>query len=104
MYLNDLATGIKDLDCGVEIDEFKLAILLYADDIVLIAPNEESLQSMLTYVADWCKKWRMAVNIDKTNAVHFRSKDSDKTQFDFFLGNDVVKVVSHYKYIEMGDE
>ena len=35
MYLNDLATGIKDLDCGVEIDEFKLAILLYADDIVL---------------------------------------------------------------------
>ena len=99
MYLNDLATGIKDLDCGVEIDEFKLAILLYADDIVLIAPNEESLQSMLTYVSDWCKKWRMAVNIDKTNVVHFRSQDSNITQFDFFLGNDVVKIVSHYKYL-----
>ena len=44
MYLNDLATGIKQLNCGIDIDGLNLAILLYADDIVLMAPDEESLQ------------------------------------------------------------
>ena len=44
MYLNDLATGIKDLNCGIDINGFNCSILLYADDIVLIAPDEQSLQ------------------------------------------------------------
>ena len=36
MFLNDLATGIKDLNCGIEIDKGELSILLYADDIVMM--------------------------------------------------------------------
>ena len=46
MYINDLATGIhvKYLNCGVAVDDMKVLILLYADDIVLIAPDEESMQ------------------------------------------------------------
>lgn len=31
-------------------------ILLYADDIILLSENEEDLQTMLTCVAEWCKK------------------------------------------------
>ena len=32
-----------------------VSILLCADDIVLIAPNENNLQCMLDYVKDWSK-------------------------------------------------
>ena len=49
MFLNDLATGVKDLNCGIDINGFNLSILLYADDIVLMAPDEQSLQKMLTF-------------------------------------------------------
>ena len=35
MYLNDLASSIKDLNCGVDINGTKLSTLLYADDIVI---------------------------------------------------------------------
>ena len=43
-----LATAtIKDLNCGVTIDFMKVSILLCADDIALISPDEESLQKML---------------------------------------------------------
>ena len=59
LYLNDLAMGIKDLNCGVEINHINLSILLYADDIVLIAPNEKSLQKIISYIKGWCRKWRM---------------------------------------------
>ena len=71
MFLNDLATGIKDLDIGVKLNGTDLSILMYADDIVLMAPNEENLQKMLDFVANWCRKWRMAVNTDKTKKCSF---------------------------------
>ena len=42
LFLNDLATGIKSLQCGVNLgDDFLVSILLYADDIVLIADSEK---------------------------------------------------------------
>ena len=55
VFLNDLATGIKELNLGVDVN-CNVSILLYADNIVLIAPNENNLQCLLDYVKDWCKK------------------------------------------------
>ncbi|XP_071123934.1 uncharacterized protein [Mytilus edulis] len=51
-YINDLTERINNLDCGVRIDDTMLSILLYADDIALIAPDEESLQKMLDTVSE----------------------------------------------------
>ena len=67
MFLNDLATGINELNCGSKLNNLDVSILLlYADGIVLIAPNKASLQKMLDYLSNWCRKWKMAVNKDKT--------------------------------------
>ena len=57
LYINDLAEEIKTLNCGVELGNGQLALLLYADDVVLIAPTEESLQHMLDKLYEWCSKW-----------------------------------------------
>ena len=46
VYINDLADRINCLNCGVPFDDFCLSLLLYADDIALIVPNENSLQCM----------------------------------------------------------
>ena len=99
MYLNDLAVGIKSLNCGVNLDGVNVSILLYADDIVLISNDEKSLQKMLDFTNEWCKKWRMAINVDKTQIVHFRRTDRDKTQFNFTFGINELKIVNHYKYL-----
>ena len=99
MYLNDLAAGIKELNCGIEIDGHNCAILLYADDIVLLAPNEESLQKMLDFIKQWCNKWRMAINNDKTQVVHFRRPCSPKSNIEFRFGDIHLSTVSVYKYL-----
>ena len=99
MFLNDLATGIKDLNCGIEIDTGELSILQYADDIVLMAPSVKNLQKMLNFVAEWCQKWRMAINIDKTKVVHFRNKCVNRTMYKFSLVNSTLEPVSQYKYL-----
>ena len=77
IFIDDLVKGIKQLDLGVEIDtNFQVSILLFADDIVLIAPNEVNLQLMLDYLAKWCIENRMEVNINKTKIIHFRKTNS----------------------------
>lgn len=50
VYVNDLANTINDLQCGVAIDNDLVAILLYADDIVLLSDNETAIQRMLGVV------------------------------------------------------
>ena len=55
VYINDLAQEINNLGCGVQIDEDMISTLLYADDIVLISPSAENIQSMLNVMDTWCK-------------------------------------------------
>ena len=72
LYINDLANDIKQMHLGIDIDHQQLSLLLYADDIALIAPDAQSLQLMLNKLNEWCSKWRLSVNSNKTRIVHFR--------------------------------
>jgi len=99
IHINDLATELKLLDVGVPIDDEKLCILLYADDIVLLSESENDLQTILNAVHKWCQSWRMKINVSKTNVVHFRKQSQPLTTHKFTIGNDEVKTTSQYKYL-----
>ena len=63
IFINDLAKGVKDLNCGVELsNDQQVSILLYADDVVLLAADEQKLNTSLQFVHEWCQKWRMVIN------------------------------------------
>ena len=49
-------------------------ILLYADDIVCLAECENDLQDILVIIENWCEKWRLEINLTKTNILHIRNK------------------------------
>jgi hypothetical protein len=98
LYINDLANDINSCNSGISPGS-KLNILLYADDIAMIADTEENLQNMIDRLFDWCKKWRLRVNIEKTNTVHFRNKSCPSSDFEFHYGSQRIKLVSKYKYL-----
>jgi len=79
--MNDLAEIINELGCGVKFNEETISILLYADDIALITPDEQSLQLMLNKLTDWCSKWKLSVNPEKTKVIHFRPQSFSLTDF-----------------------
>ena len=99
IYINDLATDIKALNKGINIDGTNISILLYADDIVLLATSEIDLQSMLNCVNNWCFKWRLSINCDKSNIVHFRSNSIERSSFQFNCGDYVITYTDSYKYL-----
>ena len=100
IFINDLATEIKDSNIGVILEEGLLInILLYADDIVLLAETEEDMQSLLFMVECWCKKWRLEVNLTKTNIMHFRPKRKNQSKFMFLFDKHTVQYCTSYRYL-----
>ena len=89
LFINDLAIYIKSLDLGVEIDEEKICLLLYADDIVLLAESSCDLQLLLNALYDWCGQNHMSVNTAKSNVVHFRQKSISRTNTVFSFGSGI---------------
>ena len=100
IFINDLAEEIKSSGVGLDLDSDTFVnILLYADDIVLIAKNEEDLQFLLFMVENWCKKWRLEINLTKTNIMHLRSKKKHQSNFMFLFDRQPVPYCASYKYL-----
>lgn len=49
----------------------KLLIILYADDTVLLSETPADLQKQLNSFLLYCQKWKLEVNIEKTQIVIF---------------------------------
>ena len=108
IFINDLAEEIKASKIGINLnenldtlDQLLINVLLYADDIVLITANENDLQFLLTIVENWCKKWRLEVNLTKTNILHVRPKRKQQSKFMYLFNKRPVDYCKTYKYLGM---
>ena len=99
LYINDLVTTIKQSCSGLSIGGENVCTLMYADDLVLLAKNENDLQSMLDALSSWCEQWQISINSDKSEVVHFRSKGRTRSSFVFKVGESHLKTVSKYRYL-----
>ena len=73
LFSNDIeVTFIQNGLEGLDIDTFKLFMLLYADNIVIFANSAEQLQESLNMLSDYCRKWKLTVNVSKTKVMVFR--------------------------------
>ena len=78
IFLNDLTLMINEANLGISISGRNIGILLYADDIVLLAENELNLQRQMDILNTWCNKWRLNVNLTKSEIIHFRKTRKKK--------------------------
>jgi hypothetical protein len=90
IFINSLVKEVNSLNCGVTYENHQLSILLYADDIVLLSETEDGLQKLLDTLNKWTNRFRMNVNMDKTNVVHFRPKKKKVTQVKCKLGEQYI--------------
>ena len=86
--------GIPNLKLNEPIVDtlFKMQLLLYADDTVLLADNQTNLQNTLHCLADYCDDWKLHVNTEKTNIV-FRNP------YVFHFNGCIVKTVDSFKHL-----
>ena len=106
IFINDLASEIKEANIGIDLNvdggpniDYIFSILLYADDIVCLAETEVDLQSILFIIENWCKKWRLEVNLTKTNILHVRNPRKPQSKFTFIFDMRPVPYCKFYKYL-----
>ena len=99
IYVNDLAEEIKALQCGIDLGDRHVSIMLFADDIALISDTEEKLQQMLDCLKDWCTKWRMSLNMSKTKVVHYRHSSMEHSKYEFKFRGETIEMNKKYKYL-----
>ena len=93
LYISDLPKFLEarkgNERCeGVKLGEGQVVrVLMYADDLALVASSAEDLQRMLEALHDYAAKWHLIVNTLKTKAMVFnrcytgrRSKEVAETQ------------------------
>ena len=96
LYINDLEnflvhTNVNPVAVTDEIagTYLKIFLHLHADDTIIIANYAESLQTSLTHLSEYCQKWKLTINIDKTKIMVF-SKTQWKGNFIFqYEGKDL---------------
>ena len=75
----------------------RLVVLLYADDTVILASNENDLQYTLDKFFDYCQTWKLRVNINKTKVLIFGARRTNS--YSFHLGDNVIEITDKYKYL-----
>lgn len=71
---------------------------LWADDLVLLALDEISLQENLDILNQYCKKWGLEVNLKKTKCMRFGQYKPSVTH-KFTIGADEIEEVDEYCYL-----
>ena len=107
VYLNDLETylcnqNVNGIDCE-HVNEhltvfFKLFVIMYADDTVLLSETKHDLQYALSVFERYCIEWKLTVNTKKTKVLVFSSGKISK--FDkFYLFGETLEIVNEFKYL-----
>lgn len=99
VFINDLATDLRALNTGIDIDGVIINMFMYADDRVLLSETETGMQKMFDVVASWCEKWRLLINIEKTCVLHFRPQNRPRSKYVFQIGTDVIDYLDKYRYL-----
>ena len=101
-FINGLAREIKEKTQGVCVGNTRVRLLLYADDIVLLAERRRDLQDMLDIVTSYSKKWRFRVNPKKGKSeVMLFGKKPRKTKHErkWWLAGVEIQETDSYKYL-----
>ena len=99
LFLNDLLQALINTARGVKFGEKMVTCLAYADDLAILAENEDDLEYLLDFLCTWCIKWRVRINSDKTKIIQFRKRGQSQTHHEFRICGNVIGFVNTYKYL-----
>jgi hypothetical protein len=94
MFINGMAERVKEEAKGIRWASKKLSILLFADDVVLMAEEEEDMDKMLRVVHEYSRDWRFQFNAQKCKVMANR-----KRQGGWLIGGEKVAEVESFVYL-----
>ena len=101
IFINDLPKEIEKTTNSAELTLFHTTTnsLFFADDLAILALSKEDLQSKLENLNNYCKKWGLQVNLNKTKVMVFNKSGATIKKYKFKFQNTELESVSQYTYL-----
>ena len=100
IFMEELTQRIKKLEIGVKIGEEVLAILLFADDIIMVAETAEDLQRMLDEVTRYGREMEVKFSKEKSQVMIINKDENEEKKW--FLNGKEMEKVTKYRYTYLG--
>ena len=97
IFIDGLADEIIKRGLGIKCGNRLICLLLFADDIVLLAQSKEDLEIMLKIAYDYSLRWRFKFNLEKCAVVIF---DNNSEPMPLVYGSCVSECIcgQHYRF------
>lgn len=101
-YINDMVREMKNKGLGIRIGGVLTPMLMYADDIVLLAGTVAEMRAMNAVVSEFASRNRFSHNGKKSAVMVFNAKGPLRDRVEkekWVLSGEPVKVKGQYKYL-----
>ena len=99
MFINGIVPKVTNSEVRIAIWDRRLQILLFADDMVLMAENEDGLRDLMTKVREYCTQWQLEVNVKKTKVMVVSKEGKETAEVKY--GDDELDSVTEFSYLEV---
>lgn len=102
LFISDLPSFLlENSKVSVELQQYLLSCLLWADDLVLFSSSSSGLNKIIDSLRVYCERWNLNVNYDKTKVVEFKNSYLRKDHFDqkYFFGCKEIHKTDSYTYL-----
>jgi Reverse transcriptase (RNA-dependent DNA polymerase) len=97
MYFNVLLTRLRESDIGCHLGHLFVGALVYADDIVILAPTANAVRRMLDTCDVFASEYCVQFNASKSKCIHFNTGKSSRSAHvntEFSVGDSKIENVN----------
>ena len=101
LFISDLdyTLSLKSSSTGkITMDQDEISVIMFVDDLVLLADSSEGLQQSLSVFQDYCNSWQLKINKVKSKATIY-TRVCQSLQYWFFINEEEIKIVTSIKYL-----
>ena len=98
LYVNDLSVQLQKLPVGCCCGDMVVNHLMYADDIVLLAPSGKGMQTIIYTTYAYGNAYDIIFNITKSQVMFYDTLQIGEAA-NIMLGDTVLNVVQTYRYL-----
>jgi exonuclease III len=100
LYISDIELYFrKKGHHGIPVNnEIDILLLMFADDIVILADSPSDMKNKLVTLNQYCREKMLKVNVNKTKIVNFH-RGRPKRNVKFFFDKKEIEISKFYKYL-----
>ena len=99
IFINDIPDIFDESCCPARLGDTNINCLMYADDLIILSESEKGLQNSLNMLEQYTKKWKLKVNLKKTQIIIFSTGGYKGKTPSFTFEKKPLKLVKEYKYL-----